>query len=86
MQERETPPPIGLCPRQVARRLRVRDIIAALARYDEADLTPPSEWAWELYDHLTEIESEAEVAAEKSKPTLREIYDQVKASPEDRGT
>ena len=41
-------PPIGLMPKKIAQLKRMKDIFAAVVRYNEADVAVPAEWLVEL--------------------------------------
>lgn len=49
-------PPLGLEPRRIHDYQRVKDIVAAMNRYIEADKVIPTEWVEELWDLLSMYE------------------------------
>ena len=42
-------PPLGLIPEHTWKRMRIRDIVAAMDRYNDTGNAIPSEWFTELY-------------------------------------
>ena len=44
MDSFEKPPPIGLRPRWLVAEIRLREIDAAICRYEDADTAPPADW------------------------------------------
>lgn len=47
-------PPLGLRPRDVARRERITEIIAAMKRYDDVGMSLEEDWVQELYNLVKE--------------------------------
>jgi len=45
-------PPIGIEPEWLWREKRAKALIAAIRRYNEAEIRVPSEWLRELSDHI----------------------------------
>jgi len=52
-------PPLGLTPRRIHTEKRIRDILDALMRYNDADLSIPQEWIDELSDLNYEKQNES---------------------------
>lgn len=55
--EKQTKPPIGLRPKEIAEKMfnseRIKEIVEAMSRYQEANQPIPEEWSRELKERLT---------------------------------
>lgn len=49
-------PPIGIAPRWLAEEERIRDLLAAMTRYNAASLQIPAAWLVELADLNTRVQ------------------------------
>lgn len=73
LEQPKQKPPLGLKPQKIWVEERIKEILEAMARYNEAGKAIPREWLEELGEHIAENTTKIKTSSEPLKNIILEI-------------